>query len=107
MIIGSRVYYFRYIMHDYPDERCRLILQNTMAAMTRDSVIMIDDVVLPEKGAHPHSLDKDVLMMVNFAAMERTEKQWRSLFETCGLRLLKAATYNIMSGETIQVVRRV
>ena len=103
---GSRVYYFRYIMHDYPDDKCRQILKNTVAAMDRESVILIDDVVLPEKGAHPHSLDKDIVMMVNFAAMERTTNQWRSLFESSGLRLLKAATYNDLSGETIQVVGR-
>ena len=105
-MIGSRVYYFRYIMHDYPDDRCRIILEHTRAEMNDESVIFIDDVVLPEKGAHPHSLDKDIVMMVNFAAMERTEKQWKSLFESCGLRLLKAATYNSLSGETIQVVEK-
>ena len=93
-------------MHDYPDERCRLILKNTIAAMAHDSVILVDDVVLPEKGAHSHSLDKDIAMMCNFGAMERTESQWRSLFESSGLRLLKATTYNELSGETIQVVGR-
>ena len=91
-------------MHDYPDDRCRIILNHIKDAMSADSVILIDDVVLPEKSAHPHSLDKDLIMMVNFAAMERTEKQWKSLFESCGLKLLKEAAYNSLSGETFQVV---
>lgn len=105
-VSGARAYYMRYIMHDYPDEKCHRILRNTTAAMDRESVILIDDVIIPNERANPHSTDKDIAMMVNFAAMERTESQWLSLFDSAGLRLLKSATYNEASGESIQVVAR-
>lgn len=48
-------------MHDYPDDKCRTILQHTVAAMSADSVVLLDDVVLPDHGAHPYSLDKDTV----------------------------------------------
>lgn len=96
----------RYIMHDYPDEQCQLILKNTMAAMDpHDSVILIDDVIIPETGAHSHSTDKDISMMVNLGAMERTKRQWLKLFSSVGLRQVKVATYNELSGESIQVLK--
>ena len=101
---GARAYYMRYVMHDYPDEKCRRILRNTTSAMGPDSIILIDDVIIPNKGAHPYSTDKDIAMMVNFAAMERTQPQWQSLFSSAGLKILKSATYNAASGESIQIV---
>lgn len=103
---GARAYYFRYIMHDYPDDKCQLILSNTLAAMADDSVILVDDVVLPDRGAHSYSLDKDIVMMVNFGAMERTSRQWASLFESCGLEIVEAKTYNPISGEAVQVLKK-
>lgn len=102
----ARAYYMRYIMHDYPDEKCHRILRNTMAAMGSNSVILIDDMIVPNKGAHLHTTDRDIEMMVNFAAVERTQSQWESLFSSAGLRVLKSATYNEESGESIQIVGR-
>jgi demethylsterigmatocystin 6-O-methyltransferase len=101
---GARVYYLRYIMHDYPDEKCLIILRNIKAAMTQDSVLLVDDMIIPNKGAHSHATDRDIAMMVNFAAMERTEKQWSTLFAAAGLKLVHAAAYNETSGESVQVV---
>ena len=34
LAIGTRTYYFRSIFHDWPDHKCRQVLQNTVAAMT-------------------------------------------------------------------------
>lgn len=60
-------------MHDYPDEKCRIILNNTVAAMDNDSVILIDEVVLPDKGAHPYSLDKDIVSQSKIASNGRRD----------------------------------
>lgn len=37
--------------------------------------------------------------MVNFGAMERTARQWRELFDSCGLEVVQSATYNPLSRE--------
>lgn len=68
------------------------------------SYIMIDDMIVPEVGANPHATDKDVSMMVNFAAMERTERQWDNLFKQAGLRRVDRGTYNPIFQESIQVL---
>jgi demethylsterigmatocystin 6-O-methyltransferase len=51
-ITGARIYYMRNIIHDYPEDKAILILKNTIAAMAPDSVILIDDIVLPDSGVH-------------------------------------------------------
>lgn len=104
--VDARAYYMRYIMHDYPDDKCRVILRNTSKVMGPDSVMLIDDVIVPNEHAHPHATDKDIAMMVNFAAMERTQSQWKDLFNSAGLEIIDSAIYNLTSGESIQVVRR-
>jgi len=96
----------RYIMHDYPDKKCHTILTNIKAAMGADSVILIDDMIIPDTGAHPHATAKDIAMMVNFVAMERTVFQWQALFGSVGLKVVSAATYNQESRESIQVLSR-
>ncbi|KAI1738165.1 hypothetical protein F4680DRAFT_426303 [Xylaria scruposa] len=48
--IGARVYYLRNILHDWPTSKCREILENVKIAMTKDSVILIDEMVLSERG---------------------------------------------------------
>ncbi len=75
--VGARAYYLRNIMHDYSDEKCVLILRQIMKAMDKDSVILIDDRILPDQGAH-HATQLDLTMIAILGAMERTEKQWRS-----------------------------
>ncbi len=84
---GARVYYMRNIMHDYPDNMCIKLLKNTIAAMNRDSVILIDDMVLPNKGLHWQASQLDLTMMSSMAAMERTEKEWYTLLDMAGLKI--------------------
>ncbi|KAL9105649.1 MAG: hypothetical protein Q9187_008674, partial [Circinaria calcarea] len=92
-IKGARAYYMRNIMHDYPDEKCIAILHNIMAAMDKDSVILIDDMILPNEKAPWRATQLDLLVMSALAAMERSEKQWYSLMEAAGLKIVKIWTY--------------
>jgi hypothetical protein len=97
----------RYIMHDYTDEKCRVILRNIVAAMEPYSILLIDEVVIPDTGAHPYSTDKDIAMMVNHAGMERTLDQWLTLLSSVGLNIVKLGTYNETSGESVLVAKLV
>ena len=51
---APELYYLRNVMHDYPDYKCAIILRQIMDVMDKDSVILIDEMVLPNKGAHWH-----------------------------------------------------
>ncbi|KAG8158549.1 hypothetical protein KVR01_011671 [Diaporthe batatas] len=101
---GARAYYFRTILHDYPDEKCLAILENTVAAMGPDSFILIDDIIIPDKGAHARTTEMDYIMMTTLAAMERTRKQWDNLLSAAGLEVVQRLTYLDDTAESIQVV---
>ena len=49
-ILGARAYYIRNVLHDWPDEKCKLILENIKSAMTSESVVLIDEMVIPNLG---------------------------------------------------------
>ncbi|KAL2221344.1 O-methyltransferase-domain-containing protein [Thermoascus aurantiacus ATCC 26904] len=91
---GARIYYMRNIIHDYPDEKAAVILRNTAAALSPDSLILIDDMVLPNSGVHLHAAQLDLLMMTTLASMERTTEQWCALIEgKAGLKINAIYTY--------------
>lgn len=68
------------------------------------SVILIDDIVIPNSGAHSRTTEMDFIMMTTLAAMERTNKQWDDLLAAAGLELVKRVTYLDDTAESIQVV---
>ena len=70
-----------------------MILQQVIKAMGRDSVILIDDMVIPVQGAHWQATQLDLTMMAALAAIERTEKQWRLLLDRAGLTIKQICTY--------------
>ncbi|KAK9423665.1 putative O-methyltransferase domain-containing protein [Seiridium unicorne] len=103
---GAKTYYMRNILHDYPDEKALTILKNTVAAMGPDSVILIDEMIIPDKGAHPHATEQDMVMMTTLSSMERTQKQWDALLAAAGLKAVKKSTYLEDTGDSLQTVVR-
>ncbi|KAI9751042.1 MAG: hypothetical protein M1815_001445 [Lichina confinis] len=89
-IRGARAYFFRNILHGWPDKDCIEFLSNTVQAMDKDhSVILIDEFVLPNTGAGLRAVSMDVLMMMYVGAIERTERQWHKLLDAAGLEIVK------------------
>lgn len=87
---GARVYYFRRIFHNWNDELSLKILQNTASAMAPGySKIIINDIVMPRRGASSLAASLDLLMMSFFSAMQRTEQQWKDLLRAAGLKIVK------------------
>lgn len=94
----------RTVLHDWPDEKCLVILKHLVDAMGPESYILIDEMVVPDVGAHPHTTEMDYMMMIQLAAMERTQKQWDDLFSAAGLEVLQRKIYLEDTAENIQVV---
>ncbi|KAJ6161443.1 Winged helix-turn-helix transcription repressor DNA-binding [Penicillium chermesinum] len=92
-IIGANFYYLRRIIHDWPDKEAVVILQNIASAMTPKSRILVDDVVLPDTGAHWQAAMADLSMMFCFGGKERTTRQWNLLADRAGLRIEQFHTY--------------
>lgn len=101
---GARAYYMRNIMHDHQDEQATAILQNTISAFDEDSVLLIDDIVIPESGEVPwRATMADMNMMSSLAAKERSEREWYALLESAGLEIVKVWKYAAETGDSIIV----
>ena len=93
----------RNILHDYPEDQCHLIIKNTIGAMGPDSLLLIDDMVLPNTGVHWQATQLDMQMLASLASMERTKEQWYALLESAGLRIVKILTYTLSLQDSIIV----
>jgi demethylsterigmatocystin 6-O-methyltransferase len=103
---GAHIYHFRQILHDWPDDCCVKLLQLTPCAMTAQSTLLIDEVVMPEQGAHWMVTQRDLTMLALFNAGERTEQQWRTLIAKAGLVLEEIRTYDTRMAASLLVVKR-
>lgn len=56
------------------------------------SKLLINENVVPNIGAHWQATSLDMIMMVDLAAKERTEKQWYQVIEPVGLKITKIWT---------------
>ncbi|KAI8946387.1 S-adenosyl-L-methionine-dependent methyltransferase [Xylaria longipes] len=92
-IKGARAYYLRNILHNWPNHKCVEILQNIKSAMTKESRILIDEMVLPERGAPWRATQLDLAMSTCLASMERSRVDWDSLLGKAGLTILKIWKY--------------
>jgi len=89
-IKAARGYYMHSVLHDWPDEKCQEILENITSAMTPGySKVLINENVIPNQDPHWMGTSLDICMMGLFSSQERTEKNWRSLLESVGLRVVK------------------
>jgi hypothetical protein len=105
MDLGAKFYFLRGVFHNHPPHKVIKLLENTKAAMASDSVMLIDEMIPPEMGAHVDALSMDLTMMTAFAGMERSEAQWRSILDEAGLKLIKTYEYNPVSHESVMEVR--
>ncbi|KAJ5225513.1 hypothetical protein N7468_006738 [Penicillium chermesinum] len=75
---GARAYYLRNVLHDWPDELVLKILGRIREAMAAESLLLIEERVLPEANIPLLSALGDMSMMVLFAAAERTKGDTRA-----------------------------
>ncbi|KAK3379887.1 S-adenosyl-L-methionine-dependent methyltransferase [Lasiosphaeria ovina] len=99
-IKGAKVYYARNILHDYPDDKAIAIIQNTLPALTEGSILIIDEIIIPNTGVHPTATQTDMIMLASFSSIERTERQWDALLDKAGLKIVKKAKYNTTTGQS-------
>ncbi|KAF1993495.1 S-adenosyl-L-methionine-dependent methyltransferase [Amniculicola lignicola CBS 123094] len=104
-IHGARAYYLRMILHDWVDGPAIEILKNQISAMSEESVILIDEIVLPKKGASWRATQMDMTMLAAVAAMERSENQWYGLLNEAGLEIVKIWKYTEECDDCIIVAK--
>ncbi|KAF7198434.1 Amidase [Pseudocercospora fuligena] len=100
---NAKVYYLRNVIHNWNDEPSVVILSHIRQAMATDSVVIIDDVVMPTVGATWKQASMDIAMMTMLAAMERTKEDFEVLLQKAGLRLRDVWTYDEEYGDSLIV----
>lgn len=75
-----------------------------MSAMSKNSVILIDEMVLPDTNVNWHVTSIDLTMMCAFGARERTEAQWLEILTSVGLQVSKKLVYKPAVYETVMAV---
>lgn len=92
-IPGARVYYMRYILHDWPDHKCVEILRNLRLGMTEESKIFIDEMIMPEAHASWRATQMDMVMANCFGSTERSLPEFEALLHEAGLKIWKVYQY--------------
>lgn len=87
---GGDAYLLSDIIHDWDDEGAVKILSACRAAMADTGCVLIAEMVLPEDTTPSMAklLDVEMLVMTS-AGRQRTETEFRALFDQAGLRLTR------------------
>ena len=78
----------KHIIHDWDDERCIKILRNCHAAMPSNGKLLVCERVVPADDTSSYSKLGDLVMLIMTpGGSERTEAQYRKLFEAAGFKI--------------------
>jgi hypothetical protein len=88
---GGDVYILNRVIHDWEDERSRLILENCRHAMPVDGKLLLIERIVPERmepsPAHQAIARSDLNMLIGPGGRERRESEFRALFQSAGFQL--------------------
>ena len=92
--LGAKFYHLGWILHNWSDEKAKTILGHIKTAMTPQSVLLINDMILPETEVPSYSTALDLIMLGSCGSLERTEQQWKKLLGEVGLEIKTVMVYN-------------
>jgi demethylsterigmatocystin 6-O-methyltransferase len=100
-IKGAKFYYLRHILHDWTDEDSIHILQNLIPALSSESRIVIDEVVLPDTNVPWQCAFMDLSMSASLGGCERSREEWESLLSRAGLQIEDIDTYDAVRRHSV------
>ena len=90
---GADAYILKHVIHDWDDDRAVTILKNCHRAMGNDGRVLIVEGVYPpridESLASRGAAANDVNMLVNTGGRQRSEAEFRALYNAAGFKLLR------------------
>ncbi|MFB6720650.1 methyltransferase [Kribbella sp. NPDC056345] len=92
---GYDLHVIKSILHDWPDDRCELILSHSRAAIPADGRLLVVDMVVPDRAEHGVARSvylSDLTMLVNLGGRERTRADFEALFRRAGYELTTTHT---------------
>jgi hypothetical protein len=84
---GGDAYLMRHIIHDWTDEQCRTILGHCRKAMSPHARLLVIEMVIPPGNTPAFGKLLDLNMLVLPGGQERTEAEYRALYQAAGFRL--------------------
>ena len=94
MDLGAKIYHVRQCLHDPPNEGARQVLRRIKDAMAPQSLLLIDQMVIPDTGASPFAVQLDVTMITILNSTERTVPHWRRLLGEVSLEMNHFCKYD-------------
>ena len=88
-------------MHNHSDEHASIILKYLRDALGPQSLILIDEIVMPNTGADWMGVHMDMVVMAGVAGTERTLGQWEGLLKGVGLRCREVYKYNPETSDAV------
>ncbi len=98
--VTADAYLLRHIIHDWTDEQCLTILRNIHQTMSDDARLLVVESVIPPGNEPGFGKLLDVTMMLIPGGKERTEPEFRELFESAGFEL----TQIVPTGAEVSVI---
>jgi len=84
---GADAYLLRHIVHDWDDEKATTILRNVHRAIGAGGKLLVVESVIPPGNEPSFGKLLDLAMLVIPGGEERTEDEYRKLYESAGFRL--------------------
>jgi hypothetical protein len=90
---GGDAYVLKHVIHDWNDERATTILETCRRAMTAGATLLVIEGVYPpridQSPASQGATANDVNMLVATGGRQRSEPEFRALYEAAGLTLTR------------------
>ena len=86
---GADAYVMRHVIHDWDEEKSLTILRNCHRAMSSASKLLVIESVIPPGNEPFHGKFLDLQMLLIPGGKERTENEYRTLFERAGFELTR------------------
>ena len=84
---GGDVYQMRHIIHDWTDEQCRTILGHVRKVIPKHGKLLVIEMVIKPKNEPQPAKWLDLNMLAIPGGRERTEAEYRTLYEDSGYKL--------------------
>ena len=91
-IKDAKAYYLRAVLHDWPDKQAHKILSSIRESMGPESMLLVNETVMPESEVPAYSALADMAMMAGFSSLERTQAQYMALLEEAGFTVVRIWT---------------
>ncbi len=95
---GGDAYMLKHVLHDWDDDRCVSILDKCRRAISNEGRLLVVEILITTGNEPDYGKYLDLNMLVLTKGRERTEEQYRTLFEAAGFTLSRVvATHSELS----------